>query len=363
MELSYDAPTPIPFDAVAILPEAGDNVAIAHTTIPAGTTVAMASTSTLFRTPHTVLEGHRFSVAPVRRGAQLLSWGLPFGSATSDIAPGSCICNERVVDVLRQRSSAAGAGPPGGLHVLPTVANFEDLPIDRQFDADGPGIEVGVDQVPRHRIGGDGDDGGDGGLSSGAFFEGYPRAGGRGVGTRNCIAVLGTTATTAGYCKEVVRRMNAEVAAGDPAAFSSPSFDGIVAVAHGEGGGGRAQPNNLELLTRTLAGNELGLGNTRAHYVDVRRREVPLARVRTPHTHTLHSPITSQGLPCTQTCLPCSSSTYRATSCPGLIYGRTWTLTVLATAVLAAMAMAVPTMPVNVVAAHRTLYHPWSTLF
>ena len=256
MELSYDAPTPTPFDAVAILPEAGDNVAIAHTIIPAGTTVAMASSSALFRTPHTILEGHRFSVAPVRRGAQLLSWGLPFGIATSDIAPGSCICNERVVDVLRQRSSAAGEGPTGGLHVLPTIANFKDLPIDRQFDADGPGIEVGVEQVPRHRIGGGGDDGGDGGLSGAAFFEGYPRAGGRGVGTRNCIAVLGTTATTAGYCKEVVRRMNAEVAAGDPTAFSSASFDGIVAVAHGEGGGGRARPNNLELLTRTLAGKE-----------------------------------------------------------------------------------------------------------
>src|SRR3712207_7123372 len=56
-----------------------------------------------FRISHTVLEGHRFAVEPIAEGEDLLSWGLPFGQATKNIAPGDYACNEKILRVLRER--------------------------------------------------------------------------------------------------------------------------------------------------------------------------------------------------------------------------------------------------------------------
>src|SRR5690606_26151216 len=76
-------------------------------------------------------------------------------------------------------------------------------------------------------------------------FLGYRRTGGRGVGTRNFIVLLGTSSRTGSYAKQLEERVRT-------LAQDYPNVDGIVAAAHTEGGSD--QPNNLELVLRTLAG-------------------------------------------------------------------------------------------------------------
>ena len=63
------APTPLDPLSVARLPSPGDNVAIAVRRLEAGTVLAFAAGARALA--HTVLEGHRFAVAPIARGAAL----------------------------------------------------------------------------------------------------------------------------------------------------------------------------------------------------------------------------------------------------------------------------------------------------
>jgi altronate dehydratase len=77
-------------------------------------------------------------------------------------------------------------------------------------------------------------------------FEGYARTGGRGAGTRNHVVVLGTSSLTGSLARMVA------------ASFANarerfPNVDGVVAIAHTEGGE-QGVPNNLDLTLRTLAG-------------------------------------------------------------------------------------------------------------
>jgi hypothetical protein len=201
--------------------------------------------------PHTVLEGHRFAVEEIRRGADLLSWGLPFGRALVDISPGDYACNEKILRVLRERFGATpGATPPGGDPegtsdqgggrvpggypkaglVLPEAPNFRDAELEPYvLDEEGfrPGEQVPLCDEPR-------------------TFTGYRRGGGRGVGTRNYVVVLGVNSRLTGFVRALEWEMN-----GVSDAYEN--VDGIVCVAHTEGGEGRT-PNNLDLLLRTLSG-------------------------------------------------------------------------------------------------------------
>ncbi|MXZ01701.1 UxaA family hydrolase, partial [Candidatus Poribacteria bacterium] len=74
--------------------------------------------------------------------------------------------------------------------------------------------------------------------------------GGRGVGTRNYIVVMGTTARTSGFARRLADMCSVGGVC-NPDTF--PNVDGIVAVTHTEGGEGRT-PNNIDILLRTLAG-------------------------------------------------------------------------------------------------------------
>ena len=77
-------------------------------------------------------------------------------------------------------------------------------------------------------------------------FAGYRRPGPRGVGTRNVIVILGTTSRTASFARQLTARLQA-------LARVHPSLDGIVAIAHTEGGG-TSEPNNTLEILRALAG-------------------------------------------------------------------------------------------------------------
>ena len=199
------------------LPDPADNCAIAIRDLPVGTQIRANGRSLTLS--HTVLEGHRFAIQPIPPGAELTSWGQRFGIATRDIAPGEYVMNDGVLEELARRNLD---------FALPDSPNFDNQITPFAFDAGGfrPAAPL-----PLH--------------SKMRYFQGYPRAGGRGVGTRNMIVILGVSSLAAGFARRLAR-----LTAGMAADF--PNVDGIVPVAHTEGG--HQNPNNRELLLRTLAG-------------------------------------------------------------------------------------------------------------
>ncbi len=210
---------PVPFDAVARLPAPNDNVAIAIRRIEAGEVVALPDGPRPIT--HTVLEGHRFAVKPIANGEALLSWGLPFAHAVSAIAPGDYVSNQSMLDALAVRRIERA--------VLPTQANFRDSLEPFTLDERTVRAALPVDRVSPART-----------------FAGYRRPGRRGVGTRNTIVVIGTTSRTASFARQLVARLQ-------PLARVHPTIDGIVAIAHTEGGG-LDEPNNTTEILRALAG-------------------------------------------------------------------------------------------------------------
>ena len=205
------------FEEVGRLPLPGDNVAIATRRLEAGTTIRYGDYS--FGLDHTIMEGHRFAIKPIEAGELLLSWELPFGAATCSIGPGAYLCNVGMLEALGIRSLDFD---------LPDEPNFEDR--IESYQLDEASYQAG-EQVETY--------------AEGSSFSGYARGPDRGVGTRNYIIILGTSSQAATYARLLAERMQ-------EAAKSSP-IDGVVAIAHTEGGGMEA-PNNQELLLRTLAG-------------------------------------------------------------------------------------------------------------
>lgn len=212
-------PTPVPFETIGRLPAPHDNVAIATRRLEAGTTIALPGANCVLA--HTVLEGHRFAVRPIAAAEALLSWGLPFGLALTAIAAGDYVCNQSMLEALAVRQ-LAGA-------ILPAQANFSDLlaPFELDETSFRSGPEAERAEVP-------------------GTFAGYRRPGRRGVGTRNFIVILGTTSRTASFARQLAARLQA-------LARVHPSLDGIVAIAHTEGGA-MGEPHNAQEVLRALAG-------------------------------------------------------------------------------------------------------------
>ncbi len=209
---------PLVFSSIGRLPAPNDNVAIALRRLEAGTEINLAGQVRTLA--HTVLEGHRFAVRPIAVGEPLLSWGLPFGHALTPIAAGDYVCNQSMLYALAVRQ----LGIP-----LPDQPNFADHLVPFQLDAATFRPAPAVERV-----------------ASPPTFAGYRRPGQRGVGTRNYIVILGTTSRTASFARQLAARLQS-------LARMHPSLDGIVAVAHTEGGG-PGEPNNVAEVLRALAG-------------------------------------------------------------------------------------------------------------
>jgi altronate dehydratase len=205
------------FHEIARLPLPGDNVAIATQKLPAGTTIRYNGIT--FGLDYTVMEGHRFAVEAIAPGDKLLSWNLPFGAALRPIAPGEYVANAEMIHALSGRAID---------FALPSAPNFVDHL--EPYTVDEATFRA-ADQVTPYE--------------HDRTFLGYRRSGGRGVGTRNMIVLLGTSSRTGGFVKQLEAKL-----AG--AAEGYTNIDGIVAVAHTEGG--HENPNNLEFVLRTLAG-------------------------------------------------------------------------------------------------------------
>ena len=209
---------PLTLHATGRLPAPGDNVAIAIRQLAAGTVIGLDGAPRPL--PHTVLEGHRFAVRPIAPGEALLSWGLPFGHALTPIAPGDYVCNQSMLDSLAVRRPD---------FALPPRPNFADHLVPFVLDPATITAAPPVALVPKPRT-----------------FDGYVRPGRRGVGTRNYIVILGTTSRTASLARQLAARLQM-------LARLFPALDGIVAVAHTEGGG-PGEPNNAAEVLRALAG-------------------------------------------------------------------------------------------------------------
>ena len=213
-----DMPAPLPFPTVGRLPAIGDNVAIAIRQLDAGTMIEIDGRAHTLA--YTILEGHRFAVRPIAPGEPLLSWGLPFGHASAAIKVGDYVCNRSILEALAVRRPS---------FALPAQPNFTDHLVPFTFDESAFTPAPPVPQVSPPRT-----------------FQGYRRPGRRGVGTRNTIVILGTTSRTASFARQLAARLQA-------LARVHPSLDGIVAIAHTEGGG-PGEPNNSAEVLRALAG-------------------------------------------------------------------------------------------------------------
>lgn len=208
----------VAFAEIGRLPAAGDNVAIATRRLAVGTVIVYEGAT--FALDYTVLEGHRFAVQAIAPGEALLSWGLPFGLATRPILPGHYVHNADMLAALAGRAID---------FEIPTTPNFrnhlEPYVLDEARFAP-------AEQTPLY--------------AASRTFMGYVRPGERGVGTRNVVVILGTTARTAGYAQALARRLA-------PLAADYERVDGITAVAHTEGDGQDAL-HNRDLVLRALAG-------------------------------------------------------------------------------------------------------------
>ena len=209
---------PLSFSAIGRLPAPGDNVAIATCRLEAGGKIELAGK--IHALDHTILEGHRFAVRAIAPGEPLLSWGLPFGHAITPVAAGDYVCNRSMLDALEVRQLKTP---------LPERPNFADHLVPFQLDEAAFCPAPEIVRATRSRT-----------------FAGYRRPGRRGVGTRNTIVILGTTSRTASFARQLAGRLQ-------PLAAAHPAFDGIVAVAHTEGGG-PGEPNNAAEILRALAG-------------------------------------------------------------------------------------------------------------
>jgi len=73
-------------DSRVLILAPGDNVAIAKSDIPAGTTLQVMGVTVKLKT--NMETGHKFAFLKVAKGGGITKYGAPIGVATQDIAPG-----------------------------------------------------------------------------------------------------------------------------------------------------------------------------------------------------------------------------------------------------------------------------------
>ncbi|MGC4937406.1 UxaA family hydrolase [Kribbella sp. DT2] len=202
------------FDEIGVLPEPADNAAICSRRLEAGTVIDFDGTPVTL--PHTVLEGHRIIVRPVREGEAITSWQTPFARALRDLRVGDYVCTP---------PSLAAVSARGGVVGLPTEASASNESLD-PYELDENALHFGRQITSVEQPG---------------TFLGFPREQGP-AGTRNHVVLMATSSRSSGFVTELARRFDGAAAG-----------DGVVPVAHTEGGED-GTPNNLDFLLATLAG-------------------------------------------------------------------------------------------------------------
>ena len=204
-------------ETVSQTPLPGDNCAISTQKLKAGSKIVIGDTTLNITT--TILEGHRFALKNIEKGQALLSWNLPFGYATRNILPGEYVVNDGMIKEMSYHDVEFKVSTP----------NFRNNIQAFQLD---PLTFKPSQQVPAY--------------PKFKTFQGFKRSGTRGVGTRNYIVILATNSRASSFVRLLDQKLKCDLA-------QYPNVDGIVAIAHTEGGG-ILKPNNQDLLLRTLAG-------------------------------------------------------------------------------------------------------------
>ena len=73
---------------------------------------------TVVTLPHTILEGHRFIVRPVRAGEAITSWNTPFARASRDLEIGDYVCTPTSLAAVTGTFPYLGL-PGGGYQTVP----------------------------------------------------------------------------------------------------------------------------------------------------------------------------------------------------------------------------------------------------
>ena len=200
------------------LPHPRDNVAVATqdgAVGDSGTTQLGSSIKLVSDVP----VGFRVAIEDIECGDKLLSWGNVFGVANSDIKIGQAIYNNASVEALKDSFRTT---------TDPITENF----IDHSSDYSADSICV----VNRTRT-----------INSKTApkFLGYERGGGRGIGTRNYIAVVATSSLAATCARLIVQEVNHFT-------HNLENLNGVVCVEHTEGSS--VDASNTDIVLRTLAG-------------------------------------------------------------------------------------------------------------
>jgi hypothetical protein len=204
---------------VACLPDPRDNCAIALRRLEPGTILRVPDGKAVFL-DSPILEGHRFAVRSIGEGEPLLSWGMPCGLLRTKVGPGAYICNAGVLAELGTRNLDFD---------LPQEPNLEDFYEPYRLSRQSFNPAKQIHPYPQR-----------------GTFRGFRRSSNRGVGTRNHVVILAASSAASSYVRKLVR---------DCSSLCEPlqNVDGIVAVAHTEGGT-PTKPNNIDYVLRTLAG-------------------------------------------------------------------------------------------------------------
>ncbi|PUB11086.1 UxaA family hydrolase [Yoonia sediminilitoris] len=176
---------------------AQDNVAIALADIGPGEFGAEGG----IRLLQSIKRGHKFAIAPIKAGQNVVRYGQIIGQATTDIAIG---------EHVHVQNLGMGEHAQNYAHASETVSL-------------GTAVERRT-------------------------FDGYHRADGR-VGTRNYLGIL-----TSVNCSGSVAKFIAEAAEKTGLLNDFPNIDGIVPITHGTGCGMSGENEGYDTLFRTLSG-------------------------------------------------------------------------------------------------------------
>ncbi len=205
---------------IARFPMSGDNAAIALCDLQAGTVVQDGDA--VFALQHDILTGHRFAAVEIREGEFITSWNYPFGTAARDIAPGEYLCNSNVLFRLSIQED-----PHFTSLKLPAEPNFNDDIDPFEFDEAKWRKPEPVELYTDSRT-----------------FLGYDR-GVRGVGTRNHLVVVNTSADAAPLVERLEAMFKDKVGAFE-------NVDAVIGLRHTESASSDREEHERTL--RTLAG-------------------------------------------------------------------------------------------------------------
>jgi altronate dehydratase len=205
---------------IARFPVASDNAVIALIDLKAGMRIQHGDTE--FTLKHDVLTGHRFAAVPINEGSFITSWGYPFGTTSRAIEAGEYLCNSNVLFRLSIQEDAHFTSLK-----LPSEANFVDNIDSFSFDEAAWQPPAPVAHSAQSRT-----------------FLGYDR-GERGVGTRNHLVILNTSADTAPLVERLEERFKQNIG-------SYANVDAVIGLRHTETASSDTEEHERTL--RTLAG-------------------------------------------------------------------------------------------------------------